>query len=674
MKELRFISRLNLTASGKVRRFSIVAYTGGLLRVDGFEFPVVVDLAGLQANASVPIILDHKPTTDTTVGQTSEIQNDGRRLVLKGPVTGQSKQVLDVLAQADKGYQWQASIGCSVESQQHVPGGGRVTVNCQSFTGPIIVARSSVLCETSVLPVGADSSTQVNLAAAAALKGNLKMTFSEWLESLGIDEAMMTPEGTAIMQKQFELIQAPAEAGVPANPAAAASVVLDLRASRAADFTRIAQIEALGTKHPHITAAGIANGWSPAETELHMLRASQRGPTPSNRMTGNGGGPDATQVLCASFALNAGGSQSFLAKQFGDTVVDAASRIEARGATIRTVMDHVLRAAGMHSPSNRITDAYIRAAFEASRKLEASAMSTVSLPGILGNSANKLMLEGFAMVKTTWQEFCAIGNLSDLKEATRYRMITGGEFEEVGPGGHIKHLNLTDEETYTNQAKTYASMLTLTRTSIINDDMGAFETLPKSIGRKGNVKLEKMVYTKLLSNAGDFFSSGNSNKLTGANSVLDIGALSDAEQLFLTSVDGNGDPIMITPEIMLLPPALSVTGNALVKDTQVVAIGVGNSAVVTPNGNPHAGKFAAIVTPWLQNANLTNYSALGWYLIARAQGSSGLMEVGFLNGQQSPTIETGELDFSQLGIALRGYWDFGVAFQDGRYGVFNVGA
>ena len=252
-------------------------------------------------------------------------------------------------------------------------------------------------------------------------------------------------------------------------------------------------------------------------------------------------------------------------------------------------------------------------------------------------------------------------------------MIASGEFEELPPGGSIKHLALNTEQTYTNQAKTYAKMVSLDRQSIINDDLSAFETVPKSLGRLAVMQLEKQVYKLLLANGGSFFHADNSNLLTGAGSALDIDALSAAEQLFLTSTDENGDPIMLTPELLLVPPSLSVTANQLVRDTQVVAIGVDSASAVTPNGNPHAGRFSAVVSPWLENANLPGYSATGWYLMARPQGSSGMIEVGFLNGQKTPTIEQGELDFSQLGLALRGYWDFGVAFQDHRYGVLNAG-
>ena len=41
-----------------------------------------------------------------------------------------------------------------------------------------------------------------------------------------------------------------------------------------------------------------------------------------------------------------------------------------------------------------------------------------------------------------------------------------------------------------------------------------------------------------------------------------------------------------------------------------------------------------------------------------------MIEVAFLNGNESPTIETAEADFNVLCVQMRGYHDFGVALQD----------
>lgn len=683
--KLNFRAAVNLVAQpGKPRRFKIEAYNGGPLVVDGFDLPVIVDLQGLTAASSVSIVLDHDAGTETTVGSTDKIENDGKRLVLAGPITGDHRpRVKAAIDQHDKGQRWQASIGAHVTAEERIPEGRTVAVNGQRFSGPVIVARQSELRHTGILPSGADSSTTVNLAAAAAARRNSRivekesniMDFETWCrEEMGIDPNNLTEAGLAMLQEKYDAAQSP-EGDPTAVPANAAAMV-NLRAARAADHRRIAEVEHVAAGHPAIAAAAIEGGWSRDRTEIAVLKAAHRAanPTPTNFAMHGQGAPDATQVLCASFAMTAGASPQFLAKHMGETVVDAATRAENRGASLYHIFAHTIRAAGMTPPTHRMTDSFIRAAFQASQKLEASSMSTVGLPGILSNSANKLLLQGYEMPKTTWRNFCAVGNLNDLKEATRYRMTAGGNFEELEPGGSIKHMALTREDSYTVQAKTYAQMVNLGRTQIINDDLGAFEALPQIIGRNGMIGLEKLIYTKLLSNAGSFFHSNNANYASGGGSALAIAGLTAAEKLFLNQTDANGNPVLITPELLLVPTSLGVTANQLTRDTQIVAIGVGASAAVTPNGNPHAGRFEPIVSPWLENANLTNYSAAGWYLIGRPQGSAGLMEVGFLNGQQSPIIEQGELDFAQLGISLRGYWDFGIAFQDPKFGVFNVGS
>lgn len=632
MTSLKFDADVDLKAADGQRRFRILAYTGGQLRVGGYDHPVVIDLEGLQASGGVPIVLDHTPSTERTIGQASEITNDRRQLVLAGDVTGTSGLVQQVIAQADAGHQWKASVGCSVQEQQPIAPGQKVSVNGQTFTGPVIVARRSVLMETSVLPIGADSATQVNLAASAAKQKDTDMTI----------ETTITED-----------LQA-------------------MRDARAEDHIRIGQVEAVAAGHPQIAAAAVREGWDVTKTELEVLKAGAMSKRPSQYNTGSDG-PSQADVLTASFVINAGGTTDFVAEQFSPEVVDAAERVEARGATLRTVMDAVLKAAGSGESSNRITDSYIRTTFEASQKLQASGFSTMSLPGILSNAANKLLLQGYRMVDPTWRQFCAKGNLADFKEAKRFRMTGTGEFEEFS-GGQIKHLVLNTEDTYSNQLKTYAKMVSLTRKDIINDDLSAFDAIPMTLGRLAIIQLEKQVYKMLLSNLGSIFHADNSNLLTGAGSALSISSLTNAEKLFLNRTDRNGDPVLIKPQMLLVPTSLSVTAKQLVRDTQVVAVGTGSSAEVQPDSNPHGGNFTAMPTPWLENAKLTGYSATKWFMIAPPQGSAGLMEVGFLNGQETPTIETADADFNTLGIDMRGYFDFGVAFQDSHFGVQADGA
>ncbi|HPD31737.1 MAG TPA: hypothetical protein PLL20_17230, partial [Phycisphaerae bacterium] len=66
--------------------------------------------------------------------------------------------------------------------------------------------------------------------------------------------------------------------------------------------------------------------------------------------------------------------------------------------------------------------------------------------------------------------------------------------------------------------------------------------------------------------------------------------------------------------------------------------------------------------------SISGTSAKAWYLLADPDDLP-VIEVAFLNGQQTPTVERADADFNVLGIQFRGYFDFGVALQDYRAGV-----
>lgn len=83
MKILNFMAGLQIRASegGRPRRFSILAYSGGLLPVDGFDKPVIVDLSGLEVPGAIPILIDHEKSVEATLGITDQINNDVQGLL-----------------------------------------------------------------------------------------------------------------------------------------------------------------------------------------------------------------------------------------------------------------------------------------------------------------------------------------------------------------------------------------------------------------------------------------------------------------------------------------------------------------------------------------------------------------------------------------------------------------
>ena len=300
-------------------------------------------------------------------------------------------------------------------------------------------------------------------------------------------------------------------------------------------------------------------------------------------------------------------------------------------------------------------------------ELEAG-FSTVDIGGILSNVANKFLLEGFFSVERTWRNICAVRNVSDFKTVTSYRLIGKDQYEQVSPGGELKHGTLGNE-TYTNKADTYGLMLAIDRRDIINDDLGAITTVPRKLGRGSGLKINDVFWATFLDNAA-FFTAGANNYLTGANTVLGIDGLTAAEAAFMDLVRQRRQADRRSCRPSAGADGLERHGHATV---QVAGDPRHHGQHQVPDRQPAPGQVPRGGEP-LPGQQLTTPATptKAWYLLADPNDLP-VIEVAFLNGQEAPTIETAEADFSVLGIQMRGYHDFGVALQDTRGGVKTKG-
>lgn len=655
---LRLTAPVELIAAageGKRPTFRMTAYTGGALALGGWYSPVVVDLATARAAASLPILRDHD--AGRIVGHAETITITAKAITAEGVISGVGIDADEVIASSKNGFPWQASIGAQPGRLERVEAGAKVTVNGQSFNGPVLVARDTTLREISFVAIGADGNTS---AAVAASDRGVGMTFEQWLQARGFDPATITDQQRAALLASYNAEQNGGNDAVQA------------------ERQRIGRIDAIcrgpwGEQARHVeqlrqqAITGTITFESLQSELLTILRAS-RATTPAAT---TGVGPDRGQLLAASLLVSQGCRTDFVAAHYGQQITDAALSRPNRGMSIQGLLRQIIAAAGGHAPSGRFTDSSIRTAFEADRSLRASGFSTMSLPGLLSNVASKLLLESFQAASTTWSKFCKKGSNPDFKAAGRYRLTGAGQFEEVSKGGELAHISLTDAE-YTAQLATFGAMIALTRQDIINDDLGALATVPRILGRMSAVRVEKSVYELLIANAGDFFGTSNGNYISGATTALAAEGLRQGFQKFIEQTDANGDPLLLAPKVLLVPPALQATALALANSHTIVMSG-GNDATTLPSGNVWAGQFEPTVSPFLAASAGHGGVDTNWYLLA-GPGDYSIIEVAFLNGAESPTIEDADTDFSTLGMQFRAYHDFGVNVLDHRGGIKSKGA
>jgi hypothetical protein len=620
------------------RRFHMDAYTGGALVLAGWRFPVIVDLDGLSIRGGAKVYLDHNRTS--RVGHLEAVNILGGRLRVTGVVSSTSAAAREVVADADNGYPWQASIGAGVQQVDFVGEGKTVTVNGREFVGPVNVARRSSLSEVSFVGNGADDQTSASIAANAA---------KETRTMDAVTNEKVEGQDTTTVQ-----------AAEPEKVVTAADPVADLRAQAAAEQDRINAVrKACGEGHPDIAAQAIREGWDVNKTELAMLRAERpKAPAahiPDNTMSG--------QVLEAACMI--GGKVIGVEKLYDEKTLDAADKRFSGGIGLQELLLEAAWANGFTGRNFRDSRAVLRYAF--ARDIQAG-YSTIDIGGILSNVSNKFLLEGFFSVERVWRNICAVRNVSDFKTVTSYRLIGKDQYQPVAPGGELKHGTL-GEETYSNKADTVGLLLSIDRRDIINDDLGAITAVPRKLGRGSGLKINDVFWTIFLANSA-FFTAGNKNYISGATTVLGIDGLTEAEVKFMDQTDGDDKPTGVMPSILLVPTALSALGTVLFKSLEI-RDNTTNKGQYTI-ANPHQGKFRTEVSRYLANSHYPGHSAKAWYLLSDPNDLP-VIEVAFLNGQESPTIETAEADFNVLGVQMRGYHDFGVALQDPRGGLKSKG-
>ena len=649
-------------------RFSMVAYSGGVMRVDGFPHPVVVDLMGLDVpSQSVPIRLDHKPGQG--VGHTTRIEAHEGQLVAEGLISRDTSSARDVARSGTNGFPWQASIGGPVIEAEYVSAGERVEVNGRTFEGPLHVVRKMVLKEISFVDSGADGETKAVIAAQAkeenasmpksevteqsetqettAAESKAKPTKEDWADEDTVVLETSTTSTSQAVSTTTENSQASSATQNLEAQSAATEIRSQLRKAAAEETRRIVNIRKICKgQFPVIEARAIEEGWDLTRCELEVLRASR----PAAPAVHPAHDAPAPQVLEAVALSASGRSTTFLEATYDAQVLEAADRLRGIG-----IQEFCELACGARLPRFRWdSTGWLQAAF-----------STTSLPGILSNVANKSLLEGYNYIEDAWRRICKIATVNDFKEHSRYRMTGSFKFERVGADGELKH-GKVDEQKFGQRADTHGIMFALTRQMIIDDDLSALTEIPRQIGMGAAEAISDAVWELLLANPVQsdgkaFFDTDHKNYLAGAETALSVDGLTQAEVAFAEQTKPNGRPLGVPARLLLVPTALKVAAELLMTSINL------NETTATgkpkPQSNPHAGKYDVVSSVYLSSAAFTGSSNKAWYLWADPNRLP-TIEVAFLGGVDRPTIERADADFNTLGIQFRGYIDFGVREQD----------
>ena len=674
-----------IEAAGGKPKVAGIAYSGGKMNLPGWKYQVVVDLAGMEIPETVPLLTNHENKTDARVGMISaSVKNN--TLEITGEIVSENDDAKNIVAQSKAGADWQLSIGADVKDCELVQ--GKREVNGQEVEGPFYHIKKSVLREVSIVAVGADAHTamrvtaQFNIANPNLNEGE-KNTMSEAQKETKAVTAAAEPakaepakkvEAAAPTAPAAEPEKKPDTAKAEAVPAAITASAPDVTATAReaavaavkAERERVSAIQSIcAGEFPEIEKEAISAGWTPevvTKKVLETIRAERPAANVNISVKTAPEGGELRKTIEAAMCLRVGVSADQLEKTYGAQTVEAGMR--DMDMPLRQLLIECMKMDGI--PYSRGFDnETIRAAF-----------SSVSLPGILSNVANKKLLQSYEAQPIIATKLCSTGDLNDFKENDRFRLTDVGDLLPITPDGEIKDGGLI-EESAKNQLDTYGKRFCLTRKMIINDDLSAFMKVPVAMGNRAARLIDQLFFSRLLRNPAQqdgkaLFSTAHRNLLSGASSALSADSLKKAIQLFLDQVDADGQPISVEPRFLLVPTALKHLAIELTQGATLIMSGADNA--VRPALNVLADENLRVVSsPYLGNSAYDGASQTAWYLFGDPK-TVDTWEIGYLKGKRTPTVERGETDFNTLGLWFRVYFDLGVREQDHRGMVKAIGA
>lgn len=283
--------------------------------------------------------------------------------------------------------------------------------------------------------------------------------------------------------------------------------------------------------------------------------------------------------------------------------------------------------------------------------------STSDFTNILENVASKRLQRGYESVPQVWREFMSETTLRDFRQTSIVHLDEAPSLQELPEGGEIKFGTMGDsKEVY--QLATYARGVSVTRETIINDDLGAFSKLTMAFGRaaahlENTVALKNQIIDNPTMGDGNSLFDASTHSNVGTAGALAETTLSELKQLIREQTDSKGRELELTPAFLLCGADNETTAKKLL-------------AAQSANGgyNVFGNEFRLLIS--------TLVAADDYYLIADP-GQIENVEYAYLEGARGLQLET-ENDFKTLGISFRAFLDFAAKAVNHRSMAYNAGS
>lgn len=254
-------------------------------------------------------------------------------------------------------------------------------------------------------------------------------------------------------------------------------------------------------------------------------------------------------------------------------------------------------------------------------------LSSSDFPLILGNVAEKMLMNAYGLLQKTFEPFVTPGTLRDYKPAYRYQVGDAPSLLEIKEGGEYKKGSFGEKAESMSLAD-YGRKLVFTRQMMINDDLGAFQRVIGNFGSSASRLESQLVYAILTGNPnmadGVALFHANHGNLAGATAITEAG-LTAAEILLMNqkSLD-NADYLNLVGKFLICGTAKKVEAQKMLASVL---------SAKSSDVNPFQNAYTLIVDP--------RVSGTKWFL-ATDPNALACIELARLEGETGPVVDSKE--------------------------------
>ncbi|TJU91092.1 MAG: peptidase U35 [Mesorhizobium sp.] len=287
--------------------------------------------------------------------------------------------------------------------------------------------------------------------------------------------------------------------------------------------------------------------------------------------------------------------------------------------------------------------------------------STSDFPYMLGDAVGRVLRLAYSAAPSGLKMAARQTTAADFRAKHSIQFSEAPRLEKVNEAGEFKRGTFAEsKESY--RLASYGKIFGITRQALVNDDLGAFDSIPRRLGQAASAfeaqfLCDLLVSNPVMSDNVALFAAAHGNLDTGGNAAaIGLNGLSAARTRMRKQVGLTGELISVTPKFLIVPTEQETLAEQFVATL---------SAATSDEVNPFSGKLTVMVEPRLVDDG-------AWYIAADPAEIDGL-EFAYLEGDEGPQIDT-KAGFDVDGVEIKVRLDFGAGFVDHRGWYRNDGA